>query len=129
VLAILLAAGCVWWSFRLPILRDLRLAVLLAATVLAAPHVTNYDTVMLVIAATLLFARALDDGLHRGEVMVPVSVWMIQLFNPPSAFRLGLITPLLTCGLIACTVARARADSVMPGPRPRSWTNRPVDAP
>jgi hypothetical protein len=145
--ALLLAAGCVWWSFRRPIPNDLRLVVLLAATVLAAPHVTNYDTVLLVIAATSLFAIALGEGFRRGELIVPMLVWMIQLFNPPGAFRVGTVTPLLTCLLIACAIARARAypvttpTSAFPQPPPnernatdsslrptvlRAMSNRPV---
>jgi hypothetical protein len=90
---------------------DLRLGVLLSATVLAAPHVTNYDTVLLVVAATLLFARGIGNGFRRGEVIVPLLVWMIQLWNPPDAFRIGLVTPLLTCLLIACTIIRWRAEA------------------
>lgn len=129
--ALLLAAGCVWWSFRRPIPHDLRLVVLLAATVLAAPHVSNYDTVLLVIAATSLFAVALGEGFRRGELIVPKLVWMIQLFNPPSAFGVGMVTPLFTCLLISCAIARARAypaatpTAVLPQPPPneRNATN------
>jgi hypothetical protein len=107
--ALVLAGGCVWWCFRRPIPGDLRLVVLLAATVLAAPHVSNYDTVLLVVAATSLLAVALGEGFRRGELIVPMLVWMIQLFNPPDVYRVGMVTPLLTCLLIACAIARARA--------------------
>src|SRR5207244_2338198 len=48
--ATLLSAGAAWWCYRRKMPDDLRLAVLLSATVLAAPHVTNYDTVLLVVA-------------------------------------------------------------------------------
>jgi alpha-1,2-mannosyltransferase len=106
--ATLLAAACVWWCYRRAMPDDLRLAVLLAATVVAAPHVTNYDTVLLVVAATILFAYGLDHGFGRFGLIVPVLVWMIQLFNPPHEYRIGLITPLLTCLLIACAIAAAR---------------------
>jgi alpha-1,2-mannosyltransferase len=124
--ALLLAAGCVWWSFRQPIPGDLRLVVLLAATVLAAPHVSNYDTVLLVVAATSLFAVALSDGFRRGELIVPMLVWMIQLFNPPNAYRVGLVTPLLTCLLIACAIGRARA---YPATTPIVAFPQPLDEP
>ncbi len=107
--ATVLAAVCVWWCYRRPMPEDLRLSVSLAATMLAAPHVTNYDTVPLVVAATLVFADGLDRGIGRGGVIVPVSVWMIQLFDPPGAFRIGLITPVLTAALIALAILRARA--------------------
>jgi alpha-1,2-mannosyltransferase len=107
-----LAALCVGWCYRRPMPDDLRLAVLLAATVLAAPHVTTYDAVLLVVSATLIFAYGLDHGFGWFGVIVPVLAWMIQLFNPPDAFRIGLITPLLTVGLIACAIAAARGAPV-----------------
>ena len=107
-LATLLCAGVTWWCYRRAMPNDLRLAVLLSATVLAAPHVTNYDTVLLVVAATLVFAYGLDHGFGRGGVAIPVLVWMIQLFDPPGVFRIGLMTPVLTVLLIAYAIARAQ---------------------
>ncbi len=111
--ATVLAAACVWWCCRRPMPDDLRLAVLLSATMLAAPHAINYDAVLLVVAATLLFAHGLDHGFRRGGVVVPVLVWMIQLFDPPNVFRLGRVTPLLTVLLIACAISRAHAEAGM----------------
>jgi hypothetical protein len=108
MMATALCAGVVWWCYRRQLPDDLRLTVLLAAAVLAAPHVTNYDTVLLVVAATLAFAYGLEHGFGYGSVAVPVSVWMIQLANPPNVFRLGLITPLLTVLLIVRVIAWAR---------------------
>jgi hypothetical protein len=113
LVAMLLAGASVWWCYHRAVPGELQFGVLLAATVLAAPHVTNYDTVLLVVAATLLFARGLDTGFRRGELIVPVLVWMIQLFNPPRAFRIGLITPVLTGLLILCTMLRVRTDPVV----------------
>jgi hypothetical protein len=107
LLTTLFCAGVTWWCYRRTMPQDLRLAVLLSATVLAAPHVTNYDTVLLVVAATLVFAHGLDHGFGRGGVAIPVLVWTIQLFNPPGVFRIGLITPVVTALLIACAIARA----------------------
>ena len=115
MLATLLAAGVAWWCYSRSMPPNLRLATLLAATVLAAPHVTNYDTVLLVVAATLVFAYGLDHGFGRGGVLVPVLVWMIQLFNPPNVYRIGLLTPLLTVLLVACAITRGRADCVTGG--------------
>ena len=50
---------CVWWSYRRERSDQLQLVALLAATTLAAPHVANYDMVMLSVAATVLFASGL----------------------------------------------------------------------
>jgi hypothetical protein len=104
------AFGCVWWCYRRPMPSDLRLAVLLAAAVLGAPHITNYDTVLLAVAATIVFAEGLDHGFRFGGVAVPVLVWVFQLFNPPGVFRIGLITPVLTVLLIGCAIAAAAPD-------------------
>lgn len=101
----LLAASAVWWSYRRGA-GEPQLIVLLAATVIAAPHVSIYDTVLLVVAATLLFAHGLETGFRRGELIVPVLVWMIQFWNPPTAYPIGLMTPVLTVLLIACAIAR-----------------------
>ena len=114
-LVTLLAMGCVWWCYRRPAPRDLRLVVLLSATVLAAPHILNYDAVLLVVAATLLVIRALDDGFRRGELIVPKLVWMIQLFNPPSFYRFTVVTPVLTALLIVCAMRRRAPNGHAPG--------------
>jgi alpha-1,2-mannosyltransferase len=103
------AAGCVWWSYRRQAPSDLQLAVLLPATVLAAPHVANYDGVLIVVAATLLFVRGLDAGFRRGEPIVLMLAWAIQMFNPPTEYRVGVITPLLTMLVIACAISRSAA--------------------
>lgn len=108
----ILAAAAVYWSFRYPISRDLQLAILLAATVLAAPHVIGYDAVMLAIAATLLLCRALEDDFRPGEAVLLVVIWLSPLINPPSLFRVGVVTPLLIALFIATVVSRARASSI-----------------
>jgi alpha-1,2-mannosyltransferase len=111
----ILAATAVYWSFRQSMSGDLQLAVLLAATVLAAPHVIGYDGVMLAIAATLLLCRALEDGFRQGEAVLLAVVWLSPLINPPSLFRLGVITPVLICLFIAAIISRARAESLGSG--------------
>jgi alpha-1,2-mannosyltransferase len=100
------AAGCVWWCHRRPMSGDLRLAVVLAATMLAAPHVIDYDAVLLAVAATLFFVHALRQGLRDGDVAMALLVWGSPLINPPSVFRIGLITPLIVVGFIAWVIAR-----------------------
>ena len=110
-LAVGLCAACVGWCFSRPMPSDLRIAVVLAATFLAAPHVANYDAVLVVVAATIIVARGLEDGFRRGELAVPLAAWMIQLFNPPTWFHFAAITPLLSALLIVCSIARARGMS------------------
>jgi alpha-1,2-mannosyltransferase len=110
-LAFLFAACSVIWAFRRPIAPDLQLAVLLAATMLAAPHIIGYDAVMLAIGATLLFCRALDEHIRFGEAMMSVLAWLSPLVNPPSVFWPGLFTPLIVTLFIGCVILRAVASS------------------
>jgi hypothetical protein len=109
--AALVAAGSVWWCHRRPMADDLRLAVLLAATILAAPHVIDYDAVLLGIAATLFFTHAYRDGFRFGDTAIAVLVWASPLANPPSVFRIGLLTPLLIVLFIGWVLARGRHDA------------------
>jgi hypothetical protein len=109
-IATLACAGLVWWCFcfsGLP--RDLQLAVLLTATVLAAPHVSNYDAVMVAVAVLLFLCRSLDDGFRFGDPVLIVVVWSIELFDPPSVFRGGLVTPMVYCLFLAAVIARGRS--------------------
>ncbi len=107
-LAAVVAAICVWWCYRRPMPDDLRLAVLLAATMLAAPHVIDYDALLLGIAATLFFVRAQQDGFHFGELTVVLLLWASPLANPPTVFRVGLLTPLVVALFIGCVMRRGR---------------------
>jgi alpha-1,2-mannosyltransferase len=103
------AAACVWWSYRQGLRNNRQLVVLLAATMLAAPHAGIYDAVLLVVGATLFFVYALDESLSWGTLAVPVGAWMIQFGNPPDVFRIGLLSPILTSLLIATAISGIRA--------------------
>jgi alpha-1,2-mannosyltransferase len=108
--ATLACAALVWWCFRLSGLgRDLQLAVLLTATILAAPHVSNYDAVMVAVAVSLFLCRVLDDGLRIGDAILIIAVWSIELLNPPQVFRCGLVTPLVYCLFLVALIARGRS--------------------
>jgi len=105
------AAAGVYVAFRGALAPDRQLAVLLAAAILAGPHVSSYDTLLLAIAASLLFCRALEEGAPLYEITLMLSVWLLPLFNPPRATPLGLMTPVLVALLIAIAMAGARVRS------------------
>jgi hypothetical protein len=113
----LFAAACVWRCYRRPMTEDLRLAALLAATMLAAPHVIDYDAVLLGIAATLFFLRASSDGLRFGDTALAALIWASPLMNPPSVFRIGLATPFLIATFLAWVMARGKRAGVEALPR------------
>ncbi len=105
-LAAAIAAAIVWWCHRRPMAAEPRLAVLLAATMLAAPHVIDYDALMLGLAATLVFARALEEGLRLPETILLVLVWASPFVNPPSVFPVAYATPFLILAFIAWVMRR-----------------------
>jgi hypothetical protein len=56
-------------------------------------------------------ARGLDAGFRRGEAIVLMLAWAVQMFNPPTGYRIGVITPLLTMLVITCAISRSAADA------------------
>jgi alpha-1,2-mannosyltransferase len=118
-LASMLAAGCVFWVFRRPTAPGLQLSVLLAATMLAAPHIIGYDAVMLSVAATLLFCRASGKRLRIGEAMIIIVAWLSPLANPPSVFWPGLFTPIVISLFIGCVMLRTLGSSLTERPARR----------
>ena len=100
------AAAVVWWSYRRPMAREVQLAMLFAATLLAAPHVIDYDALMLGLAAALVFAHGLARGLRLAETLFLVLLWVSPFFNPPTVFRAGFATPLLILLFIVWTMRR-----------------------
>ncbi|HEY2132319.1 MAG TPA: hypothetical protein VGH36_04985 [Acetobacteraceae bacterium] len=91
--AVLLAAGFVYGAFSVPLSPDMRLAVLLTATMLAGPHVSPYDTLLPAVAATLFLLRMDWAIAPPGAVTVALAVWLAPLFNPPRAVPVGFATP------------------------------------
>jgi hypothetical protein len=59
-----------------------RLAILLCASLSARPHVSNYDLILLVIAA-LLAVQAMTDTARLLALMLPLASWLACLLNSP----------------------------------------------
>jgi alpha-1,2-mannosyltransferase len=97
VSAVLIAALSVLRAFHRDMPADMRLAVLLTATFLAAPHVANYDAVLLAVAATLVFRRAYMGDLPICHMPLAAMLWASPLLGPPSVIRVGIYVPLLAC--------------------------------
>jgi hypothetical protein len=110
VAAALLGCACVYWSFHEKFPTDLRIAVLLAATLLASPHVSSQDGVLLAVGTIFLFCRTIEDGPRLTELVIVVAVWMVELFDPPKLFSLGVTTPLILCAFIASVISRVKLD-------------------
>lgn len=117
--AILLAVLSVWKAFRRAMHPNLRLAVVLAATLLAAPHVSSQDAVLLCAAGILLLERGFRDGFRPGDLVVVGAIWIVELFDPPLLLQLGVITPLLLGVFIALLLRRD--DWAPPAARRPAW--------
>jgi alpha-1,2-mannosyltransferase len=107
--AIVAAAAGVVWVFARPAPADLRLAVLLAATILAAPHVAGYDMLLLALAAALLFCHAIEHGFGRFDLMLALVLWLAPLYGPPRLSPIGYAAPILAALFIASCGCRAGA--------------------
>ena len=105
-----LSAACIWIVFaRRPAapLRQ-RLIVLLCALVFGAPHVGDYDHMLLAVAAVLTML----EGRH---VWLAAFVWLAPMFNPPALIAVigvpalvwaSAMTPLLPMFLMTLTARR-----------------------
>jgi alpha-1,2-mannosyltransferase len=99
LLAIAGAAASVIIAFRSRLTGIERIAVFLAATVLAAPHSGPYDAMLLVIAAAFwLLARRASPPLWCWTLAF--AIWLVPVVSPPLIFAPGRAGPLLTVLLI-----------------------------
>jgi alpha-1,2-mannosyltransferase len=105
LLATLVAAASVILAFRSQLSTKEKTAVLLAATVLAAPHSGPYDASLLVIAAAYwLMARGPLQPLWCWTLAL--MIWLVPMISPPLLFAVSRFAPLLTVLLIALVLRR-----------------------
>jgi hypothetical protein len=93
--AALLAAAAVWRAFRRPLAPPLRLAVLLTAIVLAAPHCSPYDLILLNTAVLLLAGHVRDGGALAVRPLLLILPWYAPVIAVPRVFAVGYAVPLL----------------------------------
>jgi len=102
-----ISALCVFVAFARRGAPPRQLAVLLCGMILAAPHVGNYDAIMLGEAAMLVLV---GSGFVPGAGMaaLAVAVWCALSFQPPFVITLAAATPLLVAGLMVGCLGRGR---------------------
>jgi hypothetical protein len=104
--AVCVSAVLVYRAFRLRLPGDRKIAILLAATILAAPHSSLHDAVMLAIAAVLWVSDAPEiSGSHWKWPLVG-ALWLAPLFNPPLISIPGRFTPIVIIAFIAAALGR-----------------------
>lgn len=106
LLAILGAAASVVIAFRSPLGMREKIAVFLAATVLAAPHSGPYDgTLLLIAAAFWLMSRGTPLPLWCWTLAF--MIWLLPLLSPPLLFPAARLAPLLPVLLIVLVLRPA----------------------
>jgi hypothetical protein len=114
IAAMLASAIAVFVAFRSRLSRDQQLAVLLAATVLAAPHSGPYDATLLVAAAGIWLATNAAQP-RFGDWILGLGIWMVPLLSPPVYVPIGRFAPLLTVALIGLILNELRLRKRSPG--------------
>jgi hypothetical protein len=99
LVAIAASAIATFLAFRSSLSRDKKLAVLLAATILAAPHSGPYDATLLVTAVGLWLAANAEAPRFRDWIL-GLGIWMVPLLSPAVYVPAGRLSPLLTVVLI-----------------------------
>ena len=112
--AIATGAAAVFVAFRSSLGKDKQLAVLLAATVLAAPHSGPYDATLLVAAVALWLAANAGQQPSFRDWILGLGIWMVPLLSPPVYVVTGRFAPLLIVvliGLILNEIRQPKASS------------------
>jgi hypothetical protein len=96
------AVCSVAWIWRSSADCDLKAALLCVATLLASPHVLDYDLMILAPAIAFLVASA-ASGFLNYEITLLAAVWIVPLVARGAGMTgvpLGLIATLTLCALI-----------------------------
>ena len=109
--AFVLAAGLTWLGFRQRLPPDQKIANLLACTILAAPHSSLHDLVLLGAAAALWLGEAAVSERPLTHWTLALALWLTPIFNPPLGTLIGSITPLLIIGFSGLILLGNRASS------------------
>jgi alpha-1,2-mannosyltransferase len=100
------------WIWRSSGDRDLKAALLIIATLLASPHVLDYDLTMLAPAIAFTVSAGIAGGFRDYEISVLAAAWIVPLLSRSIAGVTGIPLGLLVLlALYVFTLRRAAADS------------------
>jgi hypothetical protein len=103
--AILFAICATYRAFRLPPPFDPKIAVALAATILAAPHSSLPDALLLAIAALLWISDSGADSASIWRWFLALCLWLIPFLNPPLVLPIGRLTPFVVIAFLGVVIA------------------------
>ena len=112
VAVVILAAACTWIAFRGQFGRDRRMAVLLTATLIAAPHCSSYDLVLLAAAVLLLYREMLDGIATVPRPLLLLLPWCAPLVLGPRSSGFGFAVPVVILGLLLILLRPARQEKL-----------------
>jgi len=116
-LASAVALCSVAWMWRRSADRDLKAALLLVATLLASPHVLDYDLMILAPAIAFMVAAGVARGFRRYEITLLAAAWITPLLAREVAgstgIPLGLMAVLMLYVLILRRAIVEHAGSVI----------------
>lgn len=105
-----LAGIAVYGIFRRRAAGMLAVAALCAATMLAAPHASTSDAVLLGIAGCWYLFSLPEDARRPFDVLLAAALWACPLINPPEVFRVAAVTPLLVIVFLGRVAARVAGE-------------------
>jgi hypothetical protein len=101
------------WIWRSACGNDLKAAVLVVATLLASPHVLDYDLVMLALAIAFTVSAGFAAGFRNYEISLLAAAWIVPLLSRSIAgvtgIPLGLLVLLAFYSLILRRAVQDRA--------------------
>ena len=108
--AAIVAAMAVWRVFRGACSGEQRLAVLLAAAIVATPHLLAYDMVLLAASVVLLWPR---EGIGAGAFALYAAVWVLPFVRPIQGPVERVAVPVVLLALLYQAAARQRWQSTL----------------
>jgi alpha-1,2-mannosyltransferase len=116
--AVTLTAICgVAWTWRTSADRDLKAALLIVATLLASPHVLDYDLTILGPAIAFIVAAGHTSGLRDYDISLLAAAWVAPLLARAVAgatgIPIGLITLVVLYALVMRSATKARTESMI----------------
>jgi hypothetical protein len=99
------------WAWHSARSRDLKAALLVIATLLASPHVLDYDLVILAVAIAFAVSAGFADGFRSYEISLLAAAWIVPLLSRGVASVTGIPLGLLVLlTLYVFTLRRAMLD-------------------
>jgi hypothetical protein len=97
---------CVAWIWRSACAFELKAALLAIATLLASPHVLDYDLVVLAVAIAFFVRYGLANGFRAYEITMLAAAWLLPLLARNVAGATGVPLGLLVLLAIFALILR-----------------------